>query len=107
MIITLTICIVRGGSQNTRVTYNAKDQTPTGWQNLYVIENADKPIALTVPHSGATPQGASMTGFGVNEQNQFTFNGQAAFGIEAQKMHYLGTGAGQKTPLTVKECKDC
>lgn len=107
MTIILTICIVHGGSQSTQVTYTAQGQTPTGWQNLYVIENADEPIALTVPHSGATPQGASMTGFGVNEQNQFTFNGQAGFGIEGQKVHYLGTGAGQKTPLTVKECKGC
>ena len=48
-----------------------------------------------------------MTGFRVNKQNKFTFNGQAAFGIKGQKVHYLSAGAGQKTPLTVKECKGC
>ena len=48
-----------------------------------------------------------MTGFRVNKQNEFTFNSQAAFSIKGQKVHYLSAGAGQKTPLTVKECKGC
>lgn len=95
------------------MTYTAQGQTPTGWQNLYAIEKADKPIALTIPHSGATPQSANLNAFGVNEQGQFTFNGQPAFGVQgdngAQKVYYLGAGDSeyQKTPLTVKECKGC
>lgn len=95
------------------MSYTAKGQTATGWQNLYAIQNADKPVAFTSPHSGATPEGASTNGFGVNDQGQFTFNGKAAFGVEgqdgAQKVYFLGAGNGQyqQAPLTVKECKGC
>lgn len=108
-----SVCVVHGGSQSSQVTYTAQGQTPTGWQNLYAIKEANKPIALTVPHSGATPEGANMNAFGVNEQGQFTFNGQHTFGVQGEndalKVYYLGAGDGQyqKTPLTVKECKGC
>lgn len=91
------------------MTYTADNQTPTGWQNLYAITNANKPIALTVPHSGATPEGANINGWGVNDEGYFTLNGEQAFAVQgddgAQKIHYLGAGEGQfqKTPLYVKK----
>ncbi|BCR91178.1 uncharacterized protein ACHE_70021A [Aspergillus chevalieri] len=103
------ILVLRGGSGGSQVTYTADDQTPTGWQNLYAITNANKPIALTVPHSGATPEGANINGWGVNDDGYFTFNGKQAFAVQsddgAQKIYYLGAGEGQfqKTPLYVKK----
>ncbi|ODM14723.1 hypothetical protein SI65_09912 [Aspergillus cristatus] len=103
------ILFLRGGSAGSQVTYTADDQTPTGWQNLYAITNANKPIALTVPHSGATPEGANINGWGVNDDGYFTFNGEQAFAVQgddgAQKIYYLGAGEGQfqKTPLYVKK----
>lgn len=66
-----------------------------------------------MPHSGATPEGANINGWGVNDQGYFTFNGQQAFAVQgkdgAQQIYYLGAGNGdfQKTPLYVKECKGC
>ncbi|GES57972.1 hypothetical protein ATEIFO6365_0004004800 [Aspergillus terreus] len=102
-------------SSNNQVTYTAEDSTPTGWQNLYVIEDKVDPIALTVPHSGATPEGANMTGFGMTDDGYFTFNGVQAFVVdpnagERQEIYYQSPKV--PTPFTstflwVKECKGC
>lgn len=107
----ILIVQVHGGAQSSQVTYTATGETPTGWQNLYAIQSANGPIALTIPHSGSIPQGASVSGFGVNDQGQFTFNGKTTFGVQGQngvqEVYFLGAGDGQfqETSLTVKEFK--
>ncbi|KAL2217352.1 hypothetical protein M432DRAFT_617619 [Thermoascus aurantiacus ATCC 26904] len=96
------------------LTYTAQGQPPTAFQNLYVIQNDVQPIALTVPHSGAAPQGANFTGFGVNDDGYFTFNGAPAFATDpaatgAKEIFYAGlpNSKYQQTMLWVKECKGC
>ncbi|RHZ63412.1 uncharacterized protein CDV56_101801 [Aspergillus thermomutatus] len=107
------ILLLRPAS-NGMVSYTAQDQTPTGWQNLYVVQDTNEPIALTVPHSGATPAGANLTGFGVNDEGYFTVGGETLFGVladagESKEVYWVGgeDGQFQNAPLWVKECKGC
>ncbi|KAJ5151669.1 hypothetical protein N7492_009964, partial [Penicillium capsulatum] len=79
---TQEIAVLRGTGQNSPITFTAKDQTPTGWQNLYIIEDSVSPVGLTIPHSGATPKGANTTGFGVNEKGYLTQGGRDWFAID-------------------------
>ncbi|CAI7649924.1 unnamed protein product [Penicillium discolor] len=76
------ILILRGGSPNGLVSYTAKNGVPTAFQNLYIVENSVSPLGLTLPHSGAVPEGGNTTGFGVNEQGLFTHGGKAWFAID-------------------------
>ncbi|KAJ5399329.1 hypothetical protein N7465_009818 [Penicillium sp. CMV-2018d] len=76
------ILILRGGSPNGLVTYTAKNGVPTAFQNLYIVENSVSPLGMTLPHSGAVPEGGNTTGFGVNEEGLFTHGGKAWFAID-------------------------
>lgn len=76
------ILILRGGSPNGLVSFTAKNGVPTAFQNLYIVEDSVSPLGLTVPHSGAVPEGGNMTGFGVNDQGMFTHGGKAWFAID-------------------------
>ncbi|KAJ5209225.1 hypothetical protein N7449_003604 [Penicillium cf. viridicatum] len=76
------ILILRGGSPNGLVSYTAKNGVPTAFQNLYIVEDSVSPLGLTVPHSGAVPEGGNTTGFGVNDQGLFTHGGKAWFAID-------------------------
>lgn len=97
------------------VSFTSQSETPTGWQNLYLVENSVQPIALTRPHSGAVPEGASMNGFGVNDDGYFTHDGKAWFAVdgyterEAKEIYWYGAhNADYKgVNLWVKECKGC
>lgn len=105
------ILILHSGNGG-QVTYTRQGSPPTAWQNLYVIEDAIKPIALTVPHSGNTPEKANMTGFGQTEDGYFTFGGKQLFGVSPwnkEEISYIGLGhsAYEVTPLWAKECKGC
>ncbi|KAI9041424.1 uncharacterized protein KD926_006820 [Aspergillus affinis] len=105
------ILILHGG-EGGGATYTREGSPPTAWQNLYVVDNAIKPIALTIPHSGATPENANLTGFGQTEDGYFTFGGKQLFGVSPQspeKVAYIGLGKSnyEVTPLWVKECKGC
>jgi hypothetical protein len=96
-------------------SFTSKDSTPTGFQNLYVIPNTVEPIALTAPHSGATPEGASTIDFGVNEEGYFTHNGQAYFAKDGygedkvKELYWYGSHNAEyeAANLYVKECKGC
>ncbi|KAL4894925.1 hypothetical protein BDV59DRAFT_175277 [Aspergillus ambiguus] len=100
-------------SSQSQVTYTRQGSPPTAWQNLYVIKDGVKPIAMTIPHSGATPNGALLSGFGMTDDGYFTFNGKQAFAVDPnagdrQKIYYLGGDSQyQQAPLWVKECKGC
>ncbi|PLB43393.1 hypothetical protein P170DRAFT_514621 [Aspergillus steynii IBT 23096] len=105
------ILVLKSGNGG-QVTYTREGSPPTGWQNLYVIEDAIKPVSLTVPHSGATPDKANLTGFGQSEDGYFTFGGKQLFGVSPQnpeQVSYIGLGHSnyEVTPLWVKECKGC
>ncbi|KAJ5616442.1 hypothetical protein N7537_001556 [Penicillium hordei] len=76
------ILILRGGSPNGLVSYTAKNAVPTAFQNLYIVENSVEPLGLTLPHSGAVPEGGNTTGFGVNDQGLFTHGGKAWYAID-------------------------
>ncbi|PYI04661.1 hypothetical protein BO78DRAFT_449319 [Aspergillus sclerotiicarbonarius CBS 121057] len=67
---------------NGALTYLAKGAVPTAWQNLYIIEDSVSAISFTIPHSGAVPEHANTTGFGVNEQGLLTHGGKAWFAID-------------------------
>ena len=72
---------VRGGSPNGLVSFTSKDGVPTAFQNLYVVENQAAPVGLTIPHSGAVPEGGNTTAFGVNEKGLFTQGGKDWFAV--------------------------
>lgn len=72
---------VRGGSPNGLVSYTAKNGVPTAFQNLFIVEDSASPIGLTVPHSGAVPEGGNITGFGVNEKGLLTHGGKDWFAV--------------------------
>ncbi|KAJ5499514.1 hypothetical protein LT330_000385 [Penicillium expansum] len=108
------ILILRGGSPNGLVSYTAKNGVPTAFQNLYIVEDAVSPLGLTLPHSGAVPEGGNITGFSVNDQGLFTHGGKAWFAIdgygdnEVKEIYWYGahssTYRGEK--LYVKELKN-
>ncbi|PYH47138.1 uncharacterized protein BP01DRAFT_421997 [Aspergillus saccharolyticus JOP 1030-1] len=93
------------------LTYLADGAVPTAFQNLYIVENSVAPAQFTVPHSGNMPEGANMTGFGVNEDGQLTHGGNAWFAIdgygEAEEKTVFWYGAHNSeymsAYLTVKE----
>ncbi|KAF9890564.1 hypothetical protein FE257_005695 [Aspergillus nanangensis] len=109
---TLPILILHGA--NGGATYTRQGSPPTAWQNLYVIAGADKPIGLTIPHSGALPDNAKTSGFAMTDDGWLTFEGEQAFAPttevdEHQNIVYLGANNGgyQQAPIWVKECRGC
>ncbi|KAJ5344279.1 hypothetical protein MYU51_003221 [Penicillium brevicompactum] len=76
------ILILRGGSPNGLVSYTAKNGVPTAFQNLYIVEDQVAPVGLTIPHSGAVPEGGNLTGFGVNDKGLFTHGGKPWFSVD-------------------------
>lgn len=110
----LTPVPVRGQGQNSPITFTAKGETPTGWQNLYIVEDTVLPVGLTRPHSGATPEGANITGFGVNEKGYLTQGGRDWFSIdgygdkEAKEIYWYGAHNAEYAAvnLYVKEFKE-
>ncbi|KOS40980.1 hypothetical protein ACN38_g8153 [Penicillium nordicum] len=108
------ILILRGGSPNGLVSYTAQNGVPTAFQNLYIVEDSVSPLGLTVPHSGAVPEGGNTTGFGVNDKGLFTHGGKAWFAIdgygenEVKEIFWYGAHSseyrGEK--LFVKELKN-
>lgn len=74
--------LVRGGSPNGLVSYTAKNAVPTAFQNLYIVEDSVSPVGLTLPHSGAVPEGGNVTSFGVNDEGLFTQGGKDWFAID-------------------------
>ncbi|KAL4759285.1 uncharacterized protein BDW70DRAFT_84500 [Aspergillus foveolatus] len=76
------IAIFHSTPDTGAVSFTSKSSTPTGFQNLYVVEKTVLPVGLTRPHSGALPEGASMLDFGVNEEGYFTHADKDYFAIE-------------------------
>ncbi|KKK16919.1 hypothetical protein P175DRAFT_0497291 [Aspergillus ochraceoroseus IBT 24754] len=107
------IAIFHSGT-NGAVSFTSKSETPTGWQNIYVIENAVDPVGLTRPHSGAIPDGGNMLGFGVNDQGYFTHDGNDYFSVDGygespeKTIFWYGSHNSEymATYLTVKEYKE-
>ncbi|KAL4928968.1 uncharacterized protein BDV17DRAFT_262448 [Aspergillus undulatus] len=64
------------------VSFTSQNGVPTAFQSLYIVEKTVSPVGLTIPHSGATPEGASTTDFGVNEEGYFTHAGKDYFAVE-------------------------
>ncbi|KAJ5771147.1 uncharacterized protein N7511_003198 [Penicillium nucicola] len=108
------ILILRGGSPNGLVSFTSKSDVPTAFQNLYIIEDSVSPLGMTIPHSGAVPQGGNMTGFGVNDKGLFTHGGKAWFAVDGYGSNpvkeiywYAAHNAEYRTEqLYVKELKN-
>lgn len=104
-----------GTNATSGLSFTSKKSTPTGFQNLYVLENSVSPVALTVPHSASMPEGASMTGFGSNAQGYLTHNGKNYFGVEGygdnpeKRVDWVDGHSSTKrvVNLWVKECRGC
>ncbi|KAI9375166.1 hypothetical protein BJX61DRAFT_191973 [Aspergillus egyptiacus] len=108
------IAIFRSNGDTGMVTFTSKDSTPTGFQNVFVVENTVLPVELTRPHSGAVPEGASMSDFGMTDDGYFTHADKDWFAVDGygsnpQKTIYW-YGAHSSTyramPLWVKEFKE-
>lgn len=76
------VAIFHSAPDTGRVSFTSKSAVPTAFQSLYVVENSVVPVGLTVPHSGATPEGASTLDFGVNDDGYFTHAGKDYFAID-------------------------
>ncbi|KAJ5110439.1 hypothetical protein N7532_000974 [Penicillium argentinense] len=108
------IAILRSG-ENGAVSFTSKNGVPTAFQSLYVIDKEVSPVGLTIPHSGATPKGASTTGFGQTPKGYFSWEGKTWFSIdgygEAKEKEIFWYGAHNaeyaSVNLWVKECKGC
>ncbi|GKZ26330.1 hypothetical protein AbraIFM66951_002238 [Aspergillus brasiliensis] len=112
------ILILKGGSNNTAITGHKQYDTTTGTQHLYVLEDQTKPIGLTDPNDAAAA-GASVTGFGVDEDNYLLLNGEEAWGVQpregqVRRIYWLGgddiddaDGEFEGIGLWVKECRGC
>ncbi|OGM41716.1 hypothetical protein ABOM_009894 [Aspergillus bombycis] len=109
------IAIFHATPDTGAVSYTAKDSTPTGWQNLYVVEKDTAPVGLTRPHSGAVPEGASTIDFSVDEKGLFAHGGNAYFAVEGygdnpvKTVYWYGRHSStyRAADLYVKECKGC
>ncbi|GAD98325.1 hypothetical protein AOR_1_66064 [Paecilomyces variotii No. 5] len=105
------IAILQSGA-NGAVTFTSTNETPTGWQNLYIVENEVEPVGMTRPHSAALPEGATANGFGVNDDGYFTNGDKAWFAVAAgndpaKRVYWYGShnGAFGSANLWVKEFK--
>ncbi|KAL3465042.1 hypothetical protein BJX64DRAFT_75589 [Aspergillus heterothallicus] len=76
------IAIFHSTPDTGAVSFTSQHSTPTGWQNVYVVEKEVLPVSLTRPHSGAVPEGASINDFGVNEEGFFTHAGKDYFAVD-------------------------
>ncbi|KAF7589818.1 hypothetical protein BBP40_003628 [Aspergillus hancockii] len=109
------IAIFHATPDTGAVSYTAQDASPTGWQNLYIVEKDTAPVGLTRPHSGAVPEGATILNFGVNEEGYFTNGDNAYFAVEGygdnpiKTVYWYGRHSStyRASNLWVKECKGC
>ncbi|PYI03979.1 hypothetical protein BO78DRAFT_186810 [Aspergillus sclerotiicarbonarius CBS 121057] len=107
------ILILKGGDDNSMITGTEQHKSSAGVQHLYVMQDGNTPVALTDPNAGG-PAGAVLTGFGIDDQNYLTVDGQNSFGVDPsegqiRKIYHLD-GSGdqyQQISLWVKECKGC
>ncbi|KAK5807686.1 hypothetical protein VI817_001944 [Penicillium citrinum] len=77
----LNASTVRSG-QNGAVSFTSKNGVPTAFQSLYIVENSVSPVGLTVPHSGATPEGATTLGFDQTEKGYFAHKGKDWYSVD-------------------------
>lgn len=100
---------------NGALSYTQRNAVPTAFQNLFIVEKEVLPLGLTRPHSGALPEGANMTAFGVNERGFLTQGGNDWFAIDGygenpvKEVYWYGRHSStyKAAPLWVKECKGC
>ncbi|KAK7906187.1 hypothetical protein LTR67_000913 [Exophiala xenobiotica] len=60
----------RGGSGGggDGISFQSIHQSPTGWQNMYVVPRQSRPVGFSVPH-GSAPAGTRTNGFSFNSAN--------------------------------------
>ncbi|KAI5808250.1 hypothetical protein DFH27DRAFT_303013 [Peziza echinospora] len=63
-----------------RLSFTSYHSAPTGWQNLLIFPTENKGISFTIPHSGAVPPTAAVSGFTVDVGGTelFGYNGDTA-----------------------------
>ncbi|GKZ23235.1 hypothetical protein AbraIFM66951_001263 [Aspergillus brasiliensis] len=104
--------LILSSGSNGALTYLADGAVPTAWQNLYIIEDSVSPIAFTIPHSGAVPEHANTTGFGVNDEGLLTQGGRAWFAVDgygdvpSKEVYWYGAHSSEymAANLKVQEC---
>ncbi|KAE8372211.1 hypothetical protein BDV26DRAFT_274597 [Aspergillus bertholletiae] len=109
------IAIFHATPDTGAVSYTAKDASPTGWQNLYIVEKDTAPVGLTRPHSAAVPEGATTIGFNVNDKGLFAHGDNAYFAVDGygenpvKTVYWYGRHSStyRASDLYVKECKGC
>jgi hypothetical protein len=65
------------GKDNS-VSFLSIHQSPTGYQQMYVVPHQTQPVGFSVPHGGA-PQGVSTTGFSFGPRGALLHNGVNRF----------------------------
>ncbi|KAK5264912.1 hypothetical protein LTR96_009711 [Exophiala xenobiotica] len=58
----------RDGSGGDGISFQSIHQSPTGWQNMYVVPRQSRPVGFSVPH-GSAPAGTRTNGFSFNPAN--------------------------------------
>ncbi len=60
------------------VSFLSIHQSPTGFQQMYIVPHQTQPVGFSVPHGGA-PQGVSTTGFSFGPRGALLHNGNNKF----------------------------
>ena len=91
------------GTEGGAITYTAADETPTGWQNVYIVDDLLSTVNLTIPH-GVPPTGVNTTGFSTNSQGILVQGGVNLFATDPQgELFWNGVHeAGYYTPANLK-----
>ncbi|KAL6248267.1 hypothetical protein RBB50_004522 [Rhinocladiella similis] len=67
-----------GGGGGDGITFQSIHQSPTGWQNMYVVPHQSKPVGFSVPH-GSAPAGTRTNRFSFNFGGGLMNNGLNLF----------------------------
>ncbi|KAJ9644954.1 uncharacterized protein PV06_08757 [Exophiala oligosperma] len=67
-----------GGSSGDGISFQSIHQSPTGWQNMYVVPHQSKPVGFSVPH-GSAPAGTRTNRFAFNLGGGLMNNGLNLF----------------------------
>ena len=72
----LIVSGAKGGSDG--ISFQSIHQSPTGWQNMYVVPRQSRPVGFSVPH-GSAPAGTRTNRFNFNFAGGLMNNGLNLF----------------------------
>ncbi|KAJ5569011.1 hypothetical protein N7450_011497 [Penicillium hetheringtonii] len=74
--------IFTGSNRTGLIQYLVPGAVSTAVQDLYIVENSVKPVALSSPHSAEFPKGASYLNFSVTADGYLDHNSEQLFVVD-------------------------